>query len=126
YEQAAQELGWPKSSLANRLTRGRDLLRRQLVRRGIALSAGVLTAALREKAAAAPVTALLTIDTVRAATLVAAGKAVVGEGVSTRALALAEETMRPIFGGKLVCLALALVVAAGSAGLAVCGASAEK
>src|SRR5262249_39827246 len=54
------------------------------------------------------------------------GKAVVGEVVSPRALALAEEAMRPIFGGKLVCLALALTVAAGGAGLAACGTLAGK
>jgi len=34
HEQAARELGWAKRSLTNRVCRGRELLRRQLIRRG--------------------------------------------------------------------------------------------
>ncbi len=32
YDQAAKELGWSKSTLAKRVTRARELLRKQLVR----------------------------------------------------------------------------------------------
>ena len=67
YEQAAQQLGWPKNSLAKRLTRARQLLRSQLSRRGITLTGAALALALNGRAAAARVTALLTINTVRAA-----------------------------------------------------------
>ena len=35
HDQAARELGWAKRSLTNRVCRGRELLRRQLVRRGL-------------------------------------------------------------------------------------------
>src|SRR5262245_24363370 len=54
YDQAARELGWPKSSLASRLGRARDRLRRHLVQRGIAVSAGLLATVLCEKVAGAP------------------------------------------------------------------------
>jgi hypothetical protein len=65
--QAAQELGWPEGTLARRLSRGREMLRQQLVRRGITLSAGMLSVVLTERAAAGPVAALLTVNTVNAA-----------------------------------------------------------
>jgi Sigma-70, region 4 len=97
-DRAARELGWPKSSLANRLGRGRELLREQLVRRGLTLSVGALGTALCEKAGGAPVPALLMINTVKAAMSIAAGKAVAAGLVSARALLLAEEAMRGMVG----------------------------
>jgi WD40 repeat protein len=119
-DQAAQELGWPKSSLASRLARGRDLLRQRLVKRGITLSAGAVTTALMENAAQASVATLLTINTVKAAASIAAGKTV-AEGVpSDQALALAEEAMKTMIGIKarrvLLLLTLALTVGVGFAG----------
>jgi Sigma-70, region 4 len=93
-DQAAKELRCPKSSLATRLGRGRELLRKQLGRRGITLSAAVLKKALCEKAAGAPVPLRLMINTVKAAMAIAAGKAVAAGLVSARALALAEEAVR--------------------------------
>jgi RNA polymerase sigma factor (sigma-70 family) len=128
YDQAAQDLGWPKSSLASRLCRARELLRQQLTRRGIALTAGMLAAALGEKAAGAPLTALLTINTVKAAIQLAAGKTLVGGLISVRAAALVEEAMKPMIGikGKLVLALVALGLAIGGAGLAAHGALAGK
>ncbi len=119
YDQAAQELGWPKSSLASRLAKGRELLRQRLVQRGITLSMGALTTALAEKAAGVAVAALLTINTAKAATSVAAGKTVAGGVLLAQALALAEEAMKTMIGikGKLAALLLALSLAVG-AGLA--------
>lgn len=119
YDQAAQELGWPKSSLASRLSRARGLLRDQLKRRGIALSAGLLAATLTQEAAAAPVVALLTLNTVKAAALFTSGKAPSASVLSSNAVALAEEAMKGSLAmtGKLLgtLLALSLAVAAGLA-----------
>jgi RNA polymerase sigma-70 factor (ECF subfamily) len=66
-EQAAEELGCPKSSLSWRLGRARELLRERLVRRGITLSAGALAAVLLGQTAAKGAPALLVISTVKAA-----------------------------------------------------------
>jgi RNA polymerase sigma factor (sigma-70 family) len=120
YDQAARELGWPKSSLTRRLSRARELLRQRLVRRGMTLSAGVLATALCEKVAGAPVGAMLTINTVKAAVSMGAGKAVAGGCISAGAVALAEETMGGMLAikGKLTLLVLVVALGVGGAGVA--------
>jgi Sigma-70, region 4 len=94
HDQAAKELQCAKCSLANRLGRGRELLREQLGRRGLTLSSGVLLTALTEKAVGVPVPALLILNTVKAAMCIPAGKAVAAGWISARALLLAEEAAR--------------------------------
>jgi RNA polymerase sigma factor (sigma-70 family) len=117
HEQAAQELGWHKSSLTSRLAKARELLRSQLTRRGIALSAAALATALTEKATAAPVGALSSIKCVKAAACIAAGKTVAEGILSAHALALAEEAMKSMIGIKstLLLMVLTLGVAVGAA-----------
>ncbi len=118
YEEAARELGWPKSSLASRISRAKETLRQRLTRRGIAISTAALSAALAEGTAGAEVPALLTINTVHGAALIAAGKT--AAAVSTAALAMAEESIRSIAIAKagIVLLVLAAGVAVGSLGIA--------
>jgi RNA polymerase sigma factor (sigma-70 family) len=70
-EEVARQLGCPKGTVLSRLARGRDRLRKRLVRRGVAPSAGVLMA----KAVPAAVPAPLATETVKAAVLTAAGQA---------------------------------------------------
>jgi RNA polymerase sigma factor (sigma-70 family) len=52
-EEAAEQLGWSKTTLRGRLERGRELLRYRLSRRGLALSSALLPAALTTNAKAA-------------------------------------------------------------------------
>ena len=103
--------GWPKA---------RELLRGQLTRRGLALSAAALATALTEQATAAPVAALLAINIVRAAAYVAAGQSVPVGILSTQVIALAEEAMKTIIGIKMklvvLVLAMGLTVGVGYAG----------
>jgi RNA polymerase sigma factor (sigma-70 family) len=77
-EHAARELGCPRTSLASRLARARELLRERLVRRNLTLSAGLLATALTERMSEAAVSALLTLATVRAAMLTASGRGTTG------------------------------------------------
>jgi hypothetical protein len=67
--QAARMLGWPTGSMSRRLARARELLRKRLVRRGLALSAGVFSLLLAKDTAAAAVPPSLLDGTVRSAML---------------------------------------------------------
>ncbi|HEV3258893.1 MAG TPA: sigma-70 family RNA polymerase sigma factor [Gemmataceae bacterium] len=118
HEQAARELGWPKTSFSSRLARAREFLRERFVRRGLALPAALLSTALAERAAPAAVSARLVLSTVRGGSLALAGKVAAGGAVSTQAAALAEEAMKAMSFSKLKVI-LALVL---SGGLAATGA----
>ncbi len=66
HDEAARELGCPRTSLSSRLTKARALLHGRLTRRGLALSTAALAVALTESAPAATLPALLTLTAVRA------------------------------------------------------------
>jgi RNA polymerase sigma factor (sigma-70 family) len=121
HERAARELDCPTRSLSNRLVRARELLRRRLVRRGLTLSAAALAGTLTETAAAAlaHIPALLTLTTVRAATMFAGGQAGAGCGLGTRAALLAQEAIKETIGIKSKLLLLLVVL--GLTGLALAG-----
>src|SRR5262249_34942019 len=99
HEQAARELGCPRTSLSSRLGRAPTLLPPPLTRRGLALSAAALAAALTEKAAAAPLPALLILAAVRTAVSGVASRAA-GAGVSANVAALAEEGVQAMLTSK--------------------------
>jgi RNA polymerase sigma factor (sigma-70 family) len=90
-DEAARWLGWPRGTLKARLERGRALLHRQLTRRGVALSAPLLAAGVAQPTHATTVAPALLAATVRAGTLLAAGKGV--EGISVRAIALSDQAL---------------------------------
>src|SRR5439155_8537570 len=111
HEQAARDLGWPKSSLSSRLVRARELLGQGLRRRGVGVSAGILASALARPGEGA-VSARLTIGTVRVAALLSGGKTMAPGMVSERALGLAQEAVKAASNAKLKAGALLLVIAA--------------
>jgi RNA polymerase sigma factor (sigma-70 family) len=112
HDEAARQLGYPAGSMSWRLARGRELLRRGLERRGVALAAGALAALLAEDATAA-VPAAVTEATTRAVLLVAAGAGT----LPAQLAALVDGTARALAVARLkllaALLALGLLVAAG-------------
>ncbi len=91
HEEAARELGRPAGSMSRLLARGRELLRERLLRRGLALSAGLLAVRLADNARA-----------VTPAALAQGTVAVAAAGAGpARVLALVEGVLREMFLTKL-------------------------
>jgi hypothetical protein len=101
HEAAARQLGWPLGTVKGRLARARERLRARLARRGLALPAGGLVAALAESASAA-VPPVLLVLTHRAAISFAAGGALSSTASSAQALALAKGALRAMTTTRLV------------------------
>src|SRR5262249_20341116 len=106
-EEAARQLGCPLGTVFSRLARGRELLRRRLLRRGVTVTAAVLTAALGQHAAEAGPAAPLVAAALRAALLFAEGQALAG-GVPAEVTRLAEGVLRTMFLTKLKSAALVM------------------
>ncbi|SRR5579883_1083038 len=77
-EEAARLLGWSKGTLRRRLDRGRELLRRRLIRRGLAPMAALTASLFADAGAPAAVTATLVTTTVRSAMSGTASASIVG------------------------------------------------
>jgi cytochrome c peroxidase len=116
-EEAAAQLGLAKSTLKERLERGRSQLRARLVRRGLG-PAAALAAAAWPAASAASVPAALAPGMVKAATLFAGGQAALTVA-SANVAALTEGALKAMLLTKLklttaVLLGVALVAAGAS------------
>lgn len=116
-DEAARELGLSNGALRGLLERGRERLRSRLVRRGVTLSGALFGAVLAHGTAGASVNAALTIPTVKAAMLVAAGQATSSGLVSARAAAVAEGVIKEMWLSKLKILVSVVFLTLASAGL---------
>jgi RNA polymerase sigma factor (sigma-70 family) len=105
HEQAARELGCPRTSLSSRVVRARGLLRQRLARRGLVLTAGLLAESLGEASAPAAVPVPLLRAAVRAGALAASGRVGAAGLVSPRAVALARDAVRATGTARLQLLA---------------------
>jgi RNA polymerase sigma factor (sigma-70 family) len=113
--EAARQLSVPPGTLAARLTRGRALLAKRLARYGLAVSGGMLAAALAQQAAAACRPAALMSSTIKAVTAVAAGQAASMGVISAPVAALTEGVVKTMLLSKLkiaTAVVLALTVSA--------------
>ncbi len=104
HDQAARQLGCPRTSLSSRLSRARALLHERLARRGLALSAGLLATLLAREAAEASVPAAVMLSALRAAA---------GGAASPQAVTLAQGVLKTMTATKvIVVLTLVLAVSA--------------
>jgi RND family efflux transporter MFP subunit len=99
-EEAAQQLGCPRGTVASRLARARQRLRSRLTRRGLAPPAGAALPVLEAPAPASE-------DMIRAATHCAAP----GAEIPTQIAELSEEVLRAMFVKKLTTAAVLVAVA---------------
>lgn len=109
HEEAARQLGWPIGTVKGRLARARDMLRARLGRRGLALSAGGLAAALTQGVAQAHVPAALLGHTLRAAVSFAAGGVIAAGTTSAQAVALAKGALSTMTSTKLLAVLILIV-----------------
>jgi RNA polymerase sigma factor (sigma-70 family) len=100
-EEAARKLGWPTGSISGRLARARELLRKRLLRRGLALSAGIFAMHLSKNTAAAAVPNSLLDCTVRGALVFTQATPAAASAVSPSVSALAEEVLEALRLGTL-------------------------
>jgi RNA polymerase sigma factor (sigma-70 family) len=127
-EEAARQLGWPTGSISGRLARAREMLRKRLVRRGLALSVGAFAMLLSKNAAAAAVPETLLDCTVRGAVFFTHPTAATASAVSPSVSMLTEEVLEAlrasVFKKKLASLlAFILIVLVGLTAVAVAYAS---
>jgi RNA polymerase sigma factor (sigma-70 family) len=103
--EAAQQLGLPPGTVASRLVRGRALLAKRLLRRGVGVSAG-------SSAASGSVPAALLANTTKAAALFAAGEPTAAGAISAPVSALMEAVLKASALAKQRAAGVVLLIAA--------------
>lgn len=118
-EEVAGELRCPIGTIKTRLSRARELLRKRLTRRGLALSPAMFSAALLAEASAASLPPVLIDSTLKATMSFAAGDAAAVGLVSAQAAVLTKGVLHTMFVTKmktLAALVVALAVVVGGSG----------
>jgi RNA polymerase sigma factor (sigma-70 family) len=110
--ETAQLLGLAEDAIRMRISRGRQRLRQQLARRGVALSSALTLVAVGTPDAVATLPASLVARTAQAALSVATGQATLAEVGSLKVAALAEGVLKTMFLTKLKTPALCILLAA--------------
>ncbi len=122
-KEAARQLAIPEGSVASRLARARALLAKRLARRGV-FSGGSVAAVLASGSASGAAPPALVASTIKATTLVTAGRAAATGMISAKAAALTEGVISAMSITKIRgVVALALVAATLAVGLTVLAAS---
>jgi RNA polymerase sigma factor (sigma-70 family) len=109
-QEAARQLGCPFGTIASRLARSRDLLRRRLERRGVMLSAAGFSGLLAEQVAEGAVSPALFDRTMDMANLLTTG-APVASSLSQEAIILAEGMMKAMLITRLQWIAAFVLLA---------------
>ena len=108
-DEAARRLRWPAGTVRSRLARARQKLRRNLIRRGVVLSTGVLAEASSQKPISACLSSPLSEATIRAAIRFVSGRTT-AELASSPIVVLAREVLQAILFQKLKLTAMSLLL----------------
>jgi RNA polymerase sigma factor (sigma-70 family) len=118
-DEVASQLGCARGTVLSRLARGRERLRRRLVRRGLVLSVALFAAALADSTAPAALQAALAESTIKAAVVTAAGQATAAGAVSAHVVALTKGVVRSMLWTKLKIAGVVLIAVTMAGGTAV-------
>jgi RNA polymerase sigma factor (sigma-70 family) len=110
-DEAARQLGWTDAVLRGRLDRGRERLRRRLLRRGVSLPAALFGIALTAKTAESTLPALLAVSTIKAAGILTAGSTIASCPVSAQVIALTQHVLAAMAMSKVKIAAAVLLIA---------------
>jgi RNA polymerase sigma factor (sigma-70 family) len=113
-KEVARQLDCPEGTVAGRLARARAMLAKRLGQRGVVLPGGILAAVLSQNAASAVVPPLVVSSTIKAASLLAAGRA--AGVVTAKVAALTEGVVKAMCTTKIKSVLAMLVF-----GLILCG-----
>ncbi|MHB1423675.1 MAG: sigma-70 family RNA polymerase sigma factor [Gemmataceae bacterium] len=109
YAEASRQLGVAEGTLAGRLMRARELLRKRLLRRGIGVSGAFLGVVLGEQASLAAAPAALVNTTVKAAAAHLLGESAATGAISSTVAALTEGALRSMVISKVKIVMVALL-----------------
>jgi formylglycine-generating enzyme required for sulfatase activity len=100
-KEAARQLKIPEGTLSSRLTTARTMLAKRLARYGLAVSGVSVAAVLSQNVASAAVPTMVLSSTIKAVTLVAAGKTAAAGQISAKVAALTEGVVKSMLLTKL-------------------------
>ena len=119
-KEAAKQLGCPEGTLAARLTRGRVMLAKRLVRHSLTVSGGAMAGLLSQQTASACVPTSVVSSTIKAVTMVAAGQEAATGAISVKVAVLAQGVIHTMFLNKLkTCILAVLLTLVGVGGGAI-------
>jgi RNA polymerase sigma factor (sigma-70 family) len=114
----ARLLRLPEGTVGSRLARARSMLAKRLNRHGLAVSGGTLAAVVSGNAESACVPATVVWNTIKAATLLAAGQTAAAAVMSATVAGLTEGVMQAMFLSKLKIVLCAVLLAVSAIALA--------